>query len=94
MKDYLKFLMHERGKAFVRGSFGGAVSGFVFMFNANLNWNNIAILWAVKFLGIIILSFTGGLMNVLAIDFYNHKIKSRFFKNKKDERPKDDERVA
>lgn len=94
MKELFKFFVHERGKAFIRGFFVGGYSGFVFLFDVALDWNHIAWLWAIKFIGIGILAFTSGLMTLLANDVYKHKIKDKIFKPKNDERPEDDEKAA
>lgn len=98
MKQLFKLLVHEKGKLFLRGFVVGGYSGFIFLFDVNLNWNDIAWLWAVKFFGVIILGFTSGLMTVLSTDFYKHKLKDKLFKQKTDEQPKDepqdDEKVA
>lgn len=99
MKELLKFFLSEKGKLFVRGAIVGGYSGFVFLFNATLDWNNIAWLWAVKFVGVIIIAFTSAIMTVLGTDFYKLKLKDKFFKptnneQPKDEQPEDDEKVA
>lgn len=91
--------MHEKGKHFIRGALAGGYTGFVFLLNVKLDWDNIAMMWAVKFFGIIIISFTSAIMTVAGADVYKHKIKDKIFKPKKEEQPngeqpKDDEKVA
>jgi len=74
----------EKIKVFIGGSVVGWLAGIKFLFGGTHRPDDMVVEYIIKFFATIIFAFMSGLMTVIAKDFYDHKIKNRLFKNKKD----------
>ena len=71
-------------KEFWSGSIIGFIAGIKFLFTEPLGWGDLVIQYSLKFIAVCLFAFVSGIFTVLAKDFYEHKIKGKIFKKKKD----------
>lgn len=89
MKDFIKWLLDEKYKAFFGGAIAGIAPGAIFLFSPP-NVPGLVWVYALKLLGAIVIAFASGLAAALASDAYKamkkstfiSRIKTRFFNRK------------
>lgn len=75
-------------KAFAYGCLGGlSVSVKLFLLDASA-WYLVAMDWVVRIVGVSIVTLVSGLFSAAAADVYQHHIKPKLFKEKKQNLPK------
>jgi glycerol-3-phosphate responsive antiterminator len=75
-------------KAFSYGCLGGlSVSAKLFLLDASA-WYLVAMDWIVRIVGVSIVTLVSGLISAAAADIYQHHIKPKILKDKKEKLPK------
>lgn len=70
-------------KEFWGGFIVGCIAGLKLLFTGNINWDNIAIEYTVRFFGVCFFGFTTAVITALATDIYKYKIKHWLFPKSK-----------
>lgn len=102
MFELLKYLLNEKTKHFIAGSFIGFGPAVQFLFNSTLLVNSGIWVVVAKAVGSVFLAATSGLITALFADIYKRKIgpwfwkvyHKRFPKNKQNGKSKEDEHKA
>ena len=91
MKDFIKWLLDEKYKAFFGGAIAGIAPGAIFLLDVpTVSGFLLAWVYFLKVLGAVIIAFASGLAAALASDAYKamkkstfiSRIKTRFFNRK------------
>lgn len=84
--------LDEKVKEFWGGFVVGGFAGVNFLFVDAVSWVDVATGYILRFIGVVMIAATSGVMTAMAVDFYKHKIKPKLFKNGNEE--KDDQQKA